>query len=98
MSEEKNRPLETLRDGNVKASIWENTRENGVARSVQFRRSYQDAEGKLRDTDSFSGADLLRLARLAGQSYDRLDKLRASDRKAAEEPERPRTRDRDRGR
>ena len=54
--------------------------------------------GSSRDTDSFSGADLLRLQRLAGQAYDRLDKLRASDRQAAEEPARPRNRDRDRGR
>lgn len=97
MSDEKNRPVETLRDGSVKASIWENARENGISRSVQFRRSYEDADGQLRDTDSFSGTDLLRLQRLAGQAYDRMSQLRASDRQAAE-PERPRSRDRDRGR
>lgn len=98
MSEDKNRPLETLRDGSVKASIWENQREGGTTRSVQFRRSYEGAEGQLRDTDSFSGTDLLRLQRLAGHAYDRLNQLRQNDRQSSPEAERPRARDRDRGR
>ncbi|ARE41698.1 hypothetical protein RGUI_3557 [Rhodovulum sp. P5] len=97
MSNQKNRPVDTLRDGNLKASIWENTREDRTTHSVQFRRSYRDQEGQLRDTDSFFGADLLRLSRLAEQSYDRVRGLREAQHEQ-EPPRRSRTRDRDDGR
>lgn len=80
MSDQKNRPIETLRDGALKAAIWENVREDKTMHSVQFRRSYRDQDGQIRDTDSFAGADLLRLARLAEQSYDRMRELRSASR------------------
>jgi len=83
MSDSRKQPVETLRDGNLKASIWENKRDENVMHSVQFRRTYRDQEGEFRDTDSFSGNDLLRLSRLAGQSYDTLTRLRAEYRKSA---------------
>ncbi len=76
MSEDKNRPVHTIRDGNLKVSIWENTREDKTAYSVQFRRSYRDQDGQLRDADSYYAGDLLRLSRLATQSYDRIGELR----------------------
>lgn len=97
MSEDRNRPLETLRDGNLKAAIWENTRDDKTSHSVQFRRSFRDQDGQLRDSDSFSGADLLRLARLAQQSYDRLALFRERGREA-EAPERRKDRERSRDR
>lgn len=97
MSEDRNRPIETLRDGALKASIWENTRDGSASHSVQFRRSYRDQDGQLRDSDSFFGADLLRLAHLATQSHDRLNRLREQSREASE-PKRSRTRDHDRER
>lgn len=76
MSDEKKRPVETIRDGNLKVSIWENTRDDKSAYSVQFRRSYRDQEGQPRDADSYFAGDLLRLSRLATQSYDRIGELR----------------------
>lgn len=97
MSDQKNRPVETLRDGNIKASIWENTRNENTIHSVQFRKSYRDKEGQYRDTDSFSGNDLLRLSRLAGQSYDALTRLRV-DRQKEPAPRDRKRRDQDRGR
>jgi len=75
MSEDRNRPLEILRDGALRASIWENSRDGQTSHSVQFRRSYRDQGGQVRDTDSFFAADLLRLAHLATQSHDRLNRL-----------------------
>ena len=93
MTDQKNRPVDTLRDGNLKAAIWENEREDYTAHSVQFRRSYRDKEGQLRDTDSFAKGELLRLARLAEQSYDRIGKLREAAREN-NPPERSRARDR----
>ena len=69
MSEEKKQPAATIRDGSLKVSIWENEREGQSVYSAQFRRTYRDQEGQMRDTDSFFAADLLKLSRLAGQSY-----------------------------
>lgn len=71
----KQRPVETLRDGAIKAAIWRNESENGVFFAVTFARTYKDASGELQDTDSFSGTQLLRLARLADKAYDRAAKL-----------------------
>ena len=71
----KQRPVETLRDGAVKAAIWRNESENGAFFAVTFARTYKDGKGDLQDTDSFSGTQLLRLARLADKAYDRAAKL-----------------------
>lgn len=87
--ETKTRPVETLRDGAIKAALWKNESENGVFFTVTFARTFKDAEGNLKDADGFSGTQLLRLARLAGKAYDRTAKLtkeaRASDENETEE-------------
>lgn len=82
MSDDRKRSLETLRDGHLKAAIWENDHDGKTSHSVQFRRSYRDQDGQARDSDSFFGADLLRLAHLATQSHDRLARLREAAREA----------------
>ena len=71
----KTRPVETLRDGAIKAAIWKNESEKGVFFAVTFARTYTDGDGNLQDTDSFSGSQLLRLARVAEKAYDRTGKL-----------------------
>ena len=71
----KKRPVETLRDGAIKAAIWKNKSENGIFFNVTFARSYKDTDGDLQDTDSFSGTQLLRLARLAEKAYERTGQL-----------------------
>lgn len=71
----KTRPVETLRDGSIKAAIWKNDSEKGDFFAVTFARTYKDAKGDLQDTESFSGAQLLQLARLAEKAYDRTAKL-----------------------
>ena len=84
----KQRPVETIRDGAIKAAIWRNESENGVFHGVTFSRTYKNGEGDLQDTNSYSGTQLLRLARLAGKAYDRAAKLtkevRANDNPDAE--------------
>jgi hypothetical protein len=80
----KNRPVETLRDGAIKAAIWKNESENGAFFNVTFARTYRDAEGNPHDTDSFSGSQLLRLARLADKAYDRTAKLTKAARVAGD--------------
>jgi hypothetical protein len=71
----KQRPVETLRDGAIKAAIWKNDSENGAFHGVTFSRTYRSGSGDLQDTNSFSGTQLLRLARLAEKAYDRAAKL-----------------------
>lgn len=71
----KQRPVETIRDGAIKAAIWRNESENGVFHGVTFSRTFKNGGGDLQDTNSYSGTQLLRLARLAGKAYDRAAKL-----------------------
>lgn len=74
--ETKNRPIENIRDGAIKAAIWKNESDNGTFFSVTFERTYTDAKtGEVKSTNSFSGSELLRVARLAGKVYDRTSKL-----------------------
>lgn len=82
-----NTPIDTLREGRLKAAIWRNTGDKGNFYSVTFSRSYQDDAEKWHDSDSFSGTELLRLSRLAGKAYDRVNALRQSDREAVVTPD-----------
>jgi hypothetical protein len=79
-TETKKQPPLTLRDGAIKASIWRNESESGGAfYTVNFARAYKDKDGKFHDTDSFSGAQLLKLSHLAAKAYDCVDELRIGD-------------------
>lgn len=75
-----NTPTDTLRDGNIKATIWANFGEKGTFYTVTFTRTYKDEGDNYQDSDSFSGTQLLRVAHLASRAYDRLSELRAADR------------------
>lgn len=71
-----NRPTETLRDGSLKATIWKNFGDNGNFYTVTLARSFKDEADQWQETSSFSGSQLLRIARLAGRAYDRVSALR----------------------
>tara|TARA_R110002072_G_scaffold243698_2_gene402894 strand:- start:10307 stop:10579 length:273 start_codon:yes stop_codon:yes gene_type:complete len=64
-------PVATLRDGAIKATIWSNLGEKGTFYSVQITRTYKDDQG-YHDTSSFSGSELLRVARLMNIAYDEI--------------------------
>ena len=67
----------------VKAAIWRNENGKGEAfYSVTFERSYKDDAGKWQSSTSFSGNELLLLAKVADQAHSEVYKLRASDRQA----------------
>ena len=53
-----------------------------MRRQSHFARTYKNGGGDLKDTDSFSGTQLLRLARLADKAYDRAAKLTKAARAA----------------
>ena len=78
MTTTKNQPIDTIRDGALKATIWENTGPKGVFYSVELSRTYKDEHDQYQDRKSFSGADLLRVAHLAAKAYDRISTLRQS--------------------
>ena len=74
--QEPNRPVDTLRDGNLKASIWRNEGENGASYSTTFARVWRDDQGKWHDSQSYSGTDMLRLGELSRTAYHRTNELR----------------------
>lgn len=78
----KTRPLETLRDGALKATIWKQDGEHAPFYRVNLTRSYRDDAGNWHDTDSFTGSDLLKVALLATRAYERTSALRQEDRNA----------------
>ena len=77
-----NGPIETLRDGSLKATIWSNIGEKGTFYTVDFSRTYSVGD-EIKNGRSFSGSDPLRIARLATKAYDRMIELRRADKAAA---------------
>ncbi len=80
-------PFKTLRDGALKASIWKNTGKKGAFYSVLFSRTYKDDQGNLKDTDSFSNAELLRLANLATRTHNQIREFREADKQTQKNSE-----------
>jgi hypothetical protein len=63
-----NKPANTLRCGNIKATIWENTSEKGPFFATTFSRPFKDPSGAWRNGTSFGLNDLealLTVARVA---------------------------------
>ena len=69
MSEEKQKPVETKRLGNIKAAIWKNEGKDGKAfHSVTFERLYKAKDSDdWSSTSSFDRDDLPKLAQVAFQ-------------------------------
>lgn len=79
MSTLKNKPTDTIRDGSIKATIWSNFGENGTFYTVEISRTYKDEAGNYHDAHSFSGTQLLRVARVSHLAYTRIAELRQQD-------------------
>ncbi len=67
---ENNKPVEVLRDGNLKAAVFRNEGEKGPFFSVSLSRTYTDERGQYHDSNVLSGTELLRGAELLRKSYD----------------------------
>ena len=65
---EKKKPVHTIRIGSLEAAIWENDGDNGTFHAVTFSRKYRK-DDRVRNSDSFSGSDLLALAKLADMAH-----------------------------
>jgi hypothetical protein len=72
----------------VSAAIWrnENAKGDGAFYSVTLQRSYKDAEGKWKSSDSLNEGDLLLAAKVLDLAHTEIVKLRSSDRQA-QQPE-----------
>lgn len=72
-----NKPIETLRDGRLKASIWMNeSKETGLYLTATISRTYTDDKGQARDTHALNQRDLLPASDLARRAHVRCNELR----------------------
>ncbi len=71
-----NPPASILRDGNLKASIWENEGKKGTYYTTTFAKIYEDKNKNVRETSVFNNSDLLKVSELARQAYGRTNDLR----------------------
>jgi len=81
-----NPPIDTLRDGPLKATIWKNETDKGAFYNIDLTRAFKTDDG-FQDTTSFRSSDLLRVAFLAQQAHARVIELKANDKSSTPEPE-----------
>jgi hypothetical protein len=70
----------------ITAAIWRNETSKGAAYSVTIQRSYKDAEGNWKSSDSLNESDLLLSAKALDLAHTKIAELKAGDRQA-QQPE-----------
>jgi len=65
---EKRMPVQRFSFGSVKVAIWANETKKGVMHTVTTSRSYREGD-VWKNSSSFSGEDLLSLAKLLDQAH-----------------------------
>lgn len=73
-----NKPVHTLRDRSIKATVWENQTANGPMCNVTLTRSYREGE-EWRETQSFGYDDLMNLAKLLYDAHSFITARRADN-------------------
>ena len=79
-------PVDTLRDGFLKATIWSNEGENGSYFTIDFAKTYEK-DGELHDGRSFTSQDLLAVAELARRAYRQVRAHQNTQARMRNEPE-----------
>ena len=70
MIKTKEKPVNEVRFGAIKAAIWKNDTTGGVRYNVTFSRIYKDKEDdQWKSTDSFGRDDLLVLGKVADAAH-----------------------------
>jgi hypothetical protein len=81
-----NEPVDTLRDGALKVSIFRNHGENGDYYTLDPSRIYTDEKsGEVREASSLSGSEPLRMANLLTRSYASVGEFREQDKEQAKD-------------
>lgn len=70
-----NAPVDVIRDGALKATIWKNNGENGEFFSTTLSKTFEQ-NGALQDGHSFTSGDLLRISELSRRAYACIGGLR----------------------
>ena len=71
----------------VTAAIWRNETAKGPAYSVTIQRSYKDAQGNWKSSDSLNESDLLLAAKVLDLAHTEIVRLRTADRKTEQHEE-----------
>ena len=69
------KPVDEIRIGRVKATIWRNGTEEQPRHNVTFSRLYKDGDGEWKSTQSFGRNDLLVLGKVADFAHSRIFEL-----------------------
>ena len=77
------KPVDEIRIGHVKATIWRNGTEDRPRHNVTFSCLYRDGD-QWKSTQSFGRNDLLVLAKVADQAHSRLFELPREEEQEAE--------------
>ena len=75
------RPVDEVRNRNIRAAIWQNETEKGVMYNVTFSRSWRDDKGAWHDSDSFGYGDLMNLAKAAMDAHTAITSAVNKDRR-----------------
>lgn len=78
-------PVDEIRIGLQKASIWENETKDGTFYSVSFDRRYQDEKGDWHSASGYGLRDLLVLSKLADLAHTRIVEAMQSENNETEE-------------
>ena len=79
------KPVDEIRIGCVKATIWRNGTEDQPRYNVTFSRLYKDGD-QWKSTQSFGCNDLLVLAKVADQAHSRIFELPQQEAEAESPP------------
>lgn len=75
---DKNKPVRVLWDGNIKASIFDNSGPKGPSFGASYARIYTDPKtGQTKEAYSFSGVENLRVSELGRRVHHVSNQLRA---------------------
>ena len=77
------KPVDEIRIGRVKATIWRNGTDERPRHNVTFGRLYKEAD-QWKTTQSFGRNDLLVLAKVADQAHSRISALPREEEPEAE--------------
>lgn len=85
MTIEKNKPIETLRDGRLKVAIWANQTEKGTRYSLNMTYNYRTQDEKWKDTHYIPERELLKGSNLLTQAHNRVREIKLESKQQVQE-------------